>query len=80
MFVFWCLRLDLGVFGRLGCDSEGSCVFLLVCEVLVVGGGREDLGLLRGGGNVEYVIDKELVLGLNKGVRIYVINVINIII
>lgn len=80
LLVLWCLRLDLGVSGRLGCDSEGSCVLLPACEALVVGRGREDPGLLRGGGNAEYVTDKELVLGLNKGARTYVINAINTII
>lgn len=46
------------------------------------GRGREGgLGAVGGeGGNVEYVTDKELVLGLNKGARTYVINAINTVI
>lgn len=32
LHVPWCLRLDLGVSGRLGCDSEGSCVLLPAWE------------------------------------------------
>lgn len=84
-----CLRLDLGVSGRLGCDSEGSCVLLPACEALVGWKGEEGEkeeeekggpGLLEGGGNSEYVNDNELVLGLNKGARTYVINAINTVI
>lgn len=79
LHVLWCLRLDLGVPGRLGCDSEGSCVLLPACEPWWQGQGRESPGLLGGvgRGNAEYVTDKESVLGLNKGARTYVITAIN---
>lgn len=81
MPVPWCLRLDLGVSGRLGCDSEGSCVLLPACEALVGWeGGGTAWGCWGGGGKAEYVTDKELVLGLNKGASAYVINAINTVI
>ena len=42
-----CLRLDLGVSGRLSCDTEGNCVLLAACEALVSakgeGGGPRDV-------------------------------------
>lgn len=42
-----CLRLGLGVSGRLSCDSEGNCVLLPACEALVgakgEGGGPRDV-------------------------------------
>lgn len=77
----WCLRLDLGVSGRLGCDGEGSCVLLPACEALVdwkgrrgrEGGGGGGLRAVGGRENSECVTDNELVLGLNKGARTYVI-------
>lgn len=69
------LRLNLGVSGRLGSDSEGSCVLLPACEALVVV--RESREMLGVGGNAKYMTDKELVLGLNKGSGTYVINAIN---
>lgn len=77
----WCLRLDLGVSERLGCDGEGSCVLLPACEALVDWKGRRGREGGGGGGpgavgrreNFECVTDNELVLGLNKGARTYVI-------
>lgn len=68
----WCLRLDLGVSGRLGCDSEGSCVLMPACEALVGWKGRRGREGGGGGGpravggreNSECVTDNELVLGL----------------
>lgn len=39
LLVPWCLScLALGVSGRPGCDSEGSCVLLPASEALVGGG------------------------------------------
>ena len=46
-----CLRLDLGVSGRLSCDSEGNCVLLPACEPWSVLRGREEgPGMLWVGG------------------------------
>lgn len=41
-----CLRLDLGVSGRLSCDSEGNCVLLPACGALVGAKGEEGPGML----------------------------------
>jgi hypothetical protein len=46
--LLWCLRLDLGVSERLGCDSEGSCVLLPAYEALVCWKGRRGRRKKRG--------------------------------
>lgn len=74
-------KAGFGCVWRLGCDSEGSCVPLPACEALVgwkrrrgrEGGGGGGPRAVGGRENSECVTDNELVLGLNKGARTYVI-------